>query len=163
MIEREKLYLDAVIEISKVLRLQPELVRAIIQVESEGDVYATRFEPDWKYFYIPSEMAKRTHVTLLTERNGQATSWGLMQVMGAVAREFGFKGKFPQLCEPKEGISYGCLKLRQLFDLYKDERSVIAAYNAGSPRTDGRGFFVNQPYVDKVMVYKRQIMNNQGV
>ena len=44
-----------------------------------------------------------------TESRMRAFSWGLMQVMGQVAREHGFSGRsLAQLCEPATGLEIGC-------------------------------------------------------
>ena len=46
-----------------------------------------------------------------TERKDRATSWGLCQVMGQVARELGCKVRslleLDQLCAPEVGLEYG--------------------------------------------------------
>ena len=90
------------------------------------------------------------------EYHGQRTSWGLMQIMGAVARERGFKERyFSQICEASIGIDLGCRHLVWLRDKkgYRDLSDMVAAYNAGSPRMilkDGQEQYVNQYYVDKI-------------
>ena len=56
-----------------------------------------------------------------------------MQVMGTVARELGFEGPMPQLCEPNIGIYYGCKKLFDLNRRHLTIMDALAAYNAGSP------------------------------
>ena len=88
-----------------------------------------------------------------TERQDQMTSWGLMQVMGAVARELGHTGPLSDLLDPPTGLFYGCLHLRRFRAKYDIWPDVIAAYNAGSPRrVAGQiGPYVNQSYVDKVL------------
>jgi soluble lytic murein transglycosylase-like protein len=75
-----------------------------------------------------------------------------MQVMGAVAREFGYKKHFPELCG-EDGIRIGCKLLRKLFEKYQDRYGndgVIAAYNAGTPVL-AYNKFTNQSYVNKVL------------
>lgn len=87
-----------------------------------------------------------------TEFVQQKTSWGPMQVMGAVAREMGFNGYFPELCSPL-GLYYACKHLRRLADRFLASHGwdgVAAAYNAGSPRKGADGRWVNQGYVDKL-------------
>lgn len=74
-------------------------------------------------------------ITEKTERIHQATSWGLMQVMGAVARELGFDGPMPQLCDPHYGIKYGAKKLSQLLTKHGPAPLALSAYNAGSPNS----------------------------
>lgn len=132
-----------------------ELVYAICQVESSLNPAATRHEPRYRWLVGDNETMSPT------ERQGQMTSWGLMQVMGAVARELGHIGPFEDLLHPPTGLFYGCLHLRRFrakYDLWPD---VIAAYNAGSPRrVAGQiGPYVNQSYVDKVL----RVWNNLEV
>jgi len=124
-----------------------ELVYAICQVESSLNPTATRYEPHFRWLVGDNDAMSPK------ERHDQMTSWGLMQVMGAVARELGHIGPLDDLLHPPTGLFYGCLHLRRFrakYDLWPD---VIAAYNAGSPRrVAGQvGPYVNQLYVDKVL------------
>ena len=66
-----------------------EAVYAFVMTESSGNEYAMRHEPHYRWLFGQNHSP--------TERIGQMTSWGLMQVMGAVAREYGFSGHFPAL------------------------------------------------------------------
>ncbi|MDT0496510.1 lytic transglycosylase domain-containing protein [Algiphilus sp. W345] len=152
--------------------LPPQLVQAIVQVESGGDANAMRCEPAYPWLWnvrsgaplpVSSATASRRlppasfpsprGSSRLTEWLGQQTSWGVMQVMGAVARELGYEGHFAGLCDPATGLDYGCRYLARLagrFRLQHGWPGVVAAYNAGSPRLDAQGRFENQVYVDKV-------------
>jgi len=48
-----------------------------------------------------------------TEEIARSMSWGLMQVMGQVAREHGFTGDFlAQLCDPGQALETGCAVLK---------------------------------------------------
>lgn len=157
--------------VARQYKLPEQLVQAIVAVESGADRFAMRTEPRYTWLWdvarrrpyqvTVARASERTPaadfsapagISLHTEWIGQQTSWGLMQVMGAVAREHGFAGHFPGLCDPLEGLHYGCRYLARLRDRFLAEhgwRGVVAAYNAGAPRRDGAGF-VNQRYVDKV-------------
>jgi hypothetical protein len=138
-------------------QLPPDLVAAIVQVESAGDRFAMRHEPAYPWLWDmrnnrpfrlhgdagarrpPAEFPSPHGATALTEWIGQQTSWGLMQVMGAVAREFGFKGHFPGLCDPLEGLHYGCKLLVRLRDRYHAMHGwagVVDAYNDGTSRIE---------------------------
>lgn len=139
-------------------KLPAALIRAIIRVESAGNPLAVRAEPAFLNRYI------RPSVTTYgasqeTERWLRACSFGLMQVMGQVARELGCTEPYlTALCDPETGIDYGCRLLAKLRDRYVATRgwdAVIAAYNAGSPRIEDDRY-VNQGYVDKVLKYWRQ-------
>jgi len=128
-------------------KLPWELVYAICQVESSLNPLATRHEPHYRWLVGDNDAMDPL------ERRDQMTSWGLMQVMGAVARELGHRGPLADLLTPATGLFYGCLHLRRFrakYDLWPD---VIAAYNAGSPRRVAGhvGPYINQSYVDKVL------------
>ena len=124
-----------------------ELVYAICQVESSLNPSAIRHEPRYRWLVGDNETMSPA------ERQDQMTSWGLMQVMGAVARELGHTGPLSDLLDPPTGLFYGCLHLRRFRAKYDIWPDVIAAYNAGSPRrVAGQiGPYVNQSYVDKVL------------
>jgi soluble lytic murein transglycosylase-like protein len=152
--------LDAlIIRGSEAFRLDKNLIRAIIMVESSGIPNAIRFEKDWRYFYNVRAFADKLEIPFKEEEKNQATSWGLCQTMGTVARELGFTDKLEMLLIPEIGVFYGCKKLQKLFQSKMcrgDEERVIAAYNAGSPRMTEGGQWENFKYVDKVFRYLRE-------
>lgn len=151
---------ELVFNIAPQFSVDPDLVLAIIQVESNGNKWACRFEPGWKYHKDTIKWAKALLQSEETEKNQQSTSWGLMQVMGTVAREMGFTGHLPQLCLEPVGIRCGCLKLQSLFKKYESQDDVISAYNQGNARKDETGRYINQGYVDKVNAALRTIKAN---
>ncbi|TVM15058.1 transglycosylase [Oceanidesulfovibrio indonesiensis] len=112
--------------------LPPALVCAVVTVESGWEATASRFEPHYRYLWdvrsntpfrrltttesnseqAPPDFHAPHGVGRHTEWQHQQTSWGLMQIMGAVARERGFTARFlTALCEPKIGLEYGCRHL----------------------------------------------------
>lgn len=126
------------------------LITAIIQVESGGNPWATRYEKNFYLRYLNNiEINPIKPCSLYTEKVARATSWGLMQVMGQVARERGFNRPFlSELCTPELGLEFGCRQLAWLATRYRVSESwepVIRAYNGGNPRAD------NLDYVKKVM------------
>lgn len=140
-----------------------QLLRALVQVESAGDPWAMRFEPGYRWLWDvragkpyrgdAQSLPAPSFVSQETELTGQRTSWGLLQVMGAVAREHGYRGRYLSvLCDPEFGMEYGCLHLKHLHSRFSAQgwEGVTAAYNAGSPRRRDDGRWVNQPYVDRV-------------
>lgn len=155
-------------------QLPAKLVAAVCLVESGNDIFAWRAEPRYRYLWdvksggafrplTAAENASEAapadfpYLSGLSSRDsewrGQQASWGPMQVMGAVAREYGFLGRFPALCTAWEGVRYGCRHLVQLKLRYLDRfgwAGVVAAYNAGSPRMDETGRWVNEAYVNKI-------------
>jgi soluble lytic murein transglycosylase-like protein len=119
----------------------PRLIYAICMKESSMDPWAMRFEPGWRWWLAPAKWARRVRVTTRTEEIAQQCSWGLMQIMGTVARERGFTGDIPQLCDVKTNLKYGCLQVKHLFARYSDVRHVLSAYNTGRPETPvGRAY-----------------------
>lgn len=130
-------------------KVPPDLIEAIIQIESGGDRCAMRYEPNYQWLYQPYDVKPKTS-TRETEETGQKFSYGPMQVMGGTARELGYRGWLSDLCGPK-GVQYGVKYLNQLYSKYGDWTDVVAAYNAGKPRKAADGSYVNQGYVDKVM------------
>lgn len=130
--------------------VDPNLLSAIITVESSWNTYAARYESNYSYANNQEHFAKLNGISILTEDKLQCFSLGLGQVMGGVARELGFAGPLPSLCDPKLGISLAahyfkvrCLKYAKLEDQ-------IVSYNAGSP-VMRNGLYVDQVYIDKVM------------
>lgn len=86
--------------------LDPALVCAVVEQESAWDAHAIRYEPSFRTRYVaPLGLPP-------TEEVARSISWGLMQVMGQVAREHGFGGKFlSALCDPAVGLDIGCAVL----------------------------------------------------
>ena len=133
-----------------------DIVCAIVAVESSGDPWAYRVEPAYPYLVncrtrqnyrtgvaglrrAPEDFPGPRGITADSEWIGQQTSWGLMQVMGAVAREHGFADPFPALCEPLQGLEYGCRHLARLRDRHLEAHGwmgVLDAYNDGTARIE---------------------------
>jgi hypothetical protein len=131
--------------------IEPKLVVAIIMKESSGVTFRARFEPEWRYFVGVSIWAQKLVQSFATEKSQQQTSWGLMQVMGSVARERGFCDYLPRLIEPELGIEYGCKQLAYLKTRWSNLHDVISAYNQGSPLRDSKGDYKNKQYVLDVL------------
>lgn len=159
---------------AKAAGLPVALVLAVIECESSGRPGAWKPEPQYRYLWdvakqrpfrqltpaeIKSELAPDDFPAWPGESQakewwGQQASWGLMQVMGAVAREVGFHGDMhPDLCAyPAEGLRCGCAYLERCLRRWGSVDRAVAAYNAGSPRPGAGGGFENQAYVDKVLL-----------
>jgi soluble lytic murein transglycosylase-like protein len=151
-------YDQAIAALAKTHGIDETLLRALIAVESSGNPIAVRYEPQYRYTFQPLKYAKELGLSFTTEVALQRMSFGLLQVMGAVAREQGFDGSLLQLArDPVLALEHG---VRHLLKLYKRhskqtaprtfEEAPVAAYNAGSPRRTAEGAWVNQGYVDKV-------------
>jgi soluble lytic murein transglycosylase-like protein len=149
------------------------LALATIENESSGRPAAWNPEPAYRYLWdckakrpfrslTPAETASEVPPADFpawpgqpkdAEWWGQQASWGLMQVMGGVARQQGFAGDFhTELCTvPALGVEHGCRYLAGCIRRWGSEARGVAAYNAGSPRPAAGGGFENQAYVDKIL------------
>lgn len=109
--------------------LDPALVCAIVEQESGWDSGAYRYEPA---FYVHYVMPQRG--LSATEAYARAFSWGLMQVMGEVARELGYLGKFTDLCiYPERGLDIGCNHFKhKLVSADNDVTKALLLWNGGS-------------------------------
>jgi soluble lytic murein transglycosylase-like protein len=85
--------------------LDAALVQAVCEQESGWEPWAIRFEPAFKARYVDPQNHEPT------EAVARSISWGLMQIMGEVARELGYKGHLAQLCDPGVGLEWGCKHL----------------------------------------------------
>ena len=121
-------------------KLDPALVCAIAHHESAGwQTWASRYEPAFYKRYIenlqpPAFKRFGRFISEETERKDRATSFGLMQVMGQVARERGFTGEWlTELMDPQVGLEYGCRQLaRKLANANNDRDKALLAYNGGA-------------------------------
>jgi soluble lytic murein transglycosylase-like protein len=154
-------YKNQIFDISKQLNIDPDLVEAIVMTESAGLPMKVRYEPTWKYLYKVDEFAKSLTITPDTEKVLQSCSWGLMQIMGSVAREVGFVKDMPVLCEVEVNLFYGCKKLKSFINKYPIQTDAIASYNAGFPKVMANGKYFNQTYVDKVTKHMLTIKGNK--
>jgi soluble lytic murein transglycosylase-like protein len=111
--------------------LDPSLVCAVIEQESAWNSWAVRYEPGFLSRYVaPLYTAGKLSAT---EAYTRSMSWGLMQVMGEVAREFGFEeSSLAELCEPATGIEFGCRILAaRLARARGDVPAALLAWNGG--------------------------------
>lgn len=154
--------------------LPPELVQAVVQVESAGQACAWNPEPHYRYLVDCRTGKPFRKLTREEQRSkippedfpclggdrdqewwAQQASWGLMQVMGAVARERGFVGPYlPELCNPEVGLEYGCRHLAMFTRRFYSRfgwAAVCAAYNGGSGAVRGKVEFLNPEYPAKVL------------
>jgi soluble lytic murein transglycosylase len=120
-------------------RLDPALLAAVIYQES-------KFRPD------------------VRSKSGAV---GLMQLLPATAEGIaihtgGTRFRVSDLYDPEINVRYGSWYLRHLLDRYGDERTALAAYNAGQENVDrwrreggGIRFTETRDYVDRVERLKR--------
>lgn len=160
-------YDDIIARAASLHGLPADFVWAVCAVESSFNPYAWNPEPPYRYLWdvrarkpfrvlTPSESASERppadFPVLAGDRDqewwGQQASWGLMQIMGAVARERGFSGPYlPELTDPVLNLDIGCAHLawlaRRWFGSYGPD-GILAAYNTGGPNsapgTAGAGY-----------------------
>lgn len=122
---------------ARLYQLDEALVCAVCEQESTWDPWAARPEPDFeKRYEEPLNIS-------IQAKWLRSLSYGLMQIMGQTAREFGFTGKYDtQLCDPLTGLTYGCKKLKRCLFLSKgDVNKALLLYNGGK----------NEQYDDEVL------------
>ena len=117
--------------------LPPELVCAVIEQESRWDSWAVRYEPAFPNKYVDplrlSGQLKSFGATKDTESTLRSCSFGLMQVMGQVAREHGLEAPFlTELCNPERGLELGCSHLaKKLEQAEGDTTRALQLWNGG--------------------------------
>lgn len=124
---------------------------AVIAQESAGNPDAYRFEPGFYEHYIkgvnPAQLGGHwpIEVSADTERFARSFSWGLMQVMGQVAREMGFAGSsFATFARcPEIGVDFGARHLKAMLNRYGSLPDALSAYNAGHPISGNVQSYVN--------------------
>lgn len=158
MISKEDL-IQIATSIARANGLDPALVCSICAHESAGwKQYATRYESGFYSRYIEPMKDVRTFgnsISQSTERRDRATSFGLMQVMGQVAREYGCEVEFlSELLDPTIGITFGCRRLKRALDKHMgDVHAALLDYNGGG----------NAAYPDLVLAhYKDYAYLNSG-
>lgn len=118
--------------------LDPALVCALCHHESANwNRWAVRYEPAFYNRYVKDMKLSETEKTM------RSTSFGLCQVMGQVAREYGFAGDYlTELLDPEMNLKYGCLKLQRCMErTHQDRKAALLQYNGGG----------DPNYADKVL------------
>jgi soluble lytic murein transglycosylase-like protein len=111
--------------------LDPALVCAVVEQESGWNPWAMRYEPAFFAKYV-ANLYTNNKISA-SEAYARGFSWGLMQVMGQVARETGFDALFlSALCDPEQGLATGCRVLRKKLDaMAGDATRALLAWNGG--------------------------------
>jgi soluble lytic murein transglycosylase-like protein len=112
--------------------LDPALVCAVVEQESAWNPFALRYEPAFFAKYV-APLYTNNKIGA-SEAYARGFSWGLMQVMGQVARECGFDAPFlSAICDPQQGLLIGCKVLRKKFDANGgDATRALLAWNGGA-------------------------------
>lgn len=157
--------------------LDHTVIAAQVQVESGGNHWAWNPEPRYRYLWDvrhsrpfrpltdterASEAPPADFFSLAGDLDqewwGQQASWGLLQIMGAVAREHGFAEPYlTELLDPSHNLDLGCRHLKGLMVWAKGNiEQALAAYNGGQ-KSNSRPPYRNQAYADKVLSRRTQI------
>lgn len=152
--------------------LDPRLVLAVLWQESiTGNPWAMRPEHGYPWLwdvkrnqpvrklselealsYEPPGDFRSLAGSAAQEWEGQRKSWGLMQIMGAAAREQGFHGAYlSELCEPYTNLEYGIKHLWR-YAFQSGNRSTVDALQ----RWNGGG---NKDYASQVIGKRGDIEN----
>jgi soluble lytic murein transglycosylase-like protein len=108
-------------------QLDPVLVCAVVEQETGWNTYAIRFEDGFYMRYV-----KPLALPSLTEAMARSFSWGLMQVMGQLAREFDWKGELTKLTDPYVGLDVGCRVLKMKLGSHPSSMEAgLLAWNGG--------------------------------
>lgn len=132
------------------------ILKSIAIQESGEDPRAFRYEPGFFARYVAPGRSEEDlggvwpkEVSNVTERMARATSWGLLQVMGQVARELGFAAPYlTLLSDPAIGIDYGARHFTKKLKKYGTVALAVSAYNAGRPNPSNVFAYVN-PIMDR--------------
>ncbi len=137
-------YRREIIQAAREHGLDPNLVEAVVVVESSGRTDAFRFEPGFYDKYLKNNPDYRGEIPRRV-----SSSYGLMQVLCPVARELGLKREPEYLFVPTIGLFFGCKKLAQLMTWAGgDIPKALEAYNGGKGSV---GSLTTQRYAAKVI------------
>ena len=115
-----------------------ELLAGLVCQESAGKPSARRHEPKYRWLYGdgPGERPNLpADVTLSDDLILQKWSYGPCQVMGAVAREYGYAGHLKGLLDPEINLEYGARHLaNKIKQAHGDVRGGLLLYNGGGDK-----------------------------
>ena len=122
--------------------LPPALMCALVETESAWDPWAARYEPAFFTRYLDKSAIHmvvrefcrnaKFYISFDTELHERATSRGLFQMLGQVARERGYVGPIAKLHEPATACDLGCQHFRRLLDRNAGDVSrALARWNGG--------------------------------
>lgn len=136
--------------------IEPELIAAIIQVESAGQQFVSNVALN-SDVVEPSKYATKNGMTKRAEEIAQQTAYGYCQVLGSTARRLGFTRPLGELYMELTNIRLATMLLVNLKKRYEGHRdSMISAYNYGQVIKRKDGTFINQSYVNKVNKYYKE-------
>lgn len=134
--------------------LDPALVCAICEQESDWNPWAIRYEPAFFARYV-APLYTNNKISA-TEAYARSFSWGLMQLMGQVAREMGFANTYlATLLDPATAVEWGCQHFaKKLANANGDTHKALFLWNGG-----GDAFYPDQ-VLARVAKYNPEISSN---
>jgi len=150
---------DLIKENADKYKIDKDIISAIISTESGFDINSVRYEQDYRWIYKLEDTTKLVGCTKETMLMMQKTSWGLMQLMGAVYYELGGSNWATILLSPGVNLKFACEHLANLIKRYSlsNPADIYAAYNAGSIKKMKSGEYVNQNNVDRFNKHLKNI------
>lgn len=143
--------------------LDPALVCAVCHHESNWEPSATRYEQQFYDKYIAPIISITVFGNICsrsTEQRLRAFSFGLMQIMGQVARERGCTREYlTELCIPQFGLDYGCLQLKLMLQGRTVEQGLLR-YNGGGDPSYPKKVLKHYPIYQSLIEKRRN--NGQG-
>lgn len=147
---------------AKRFHLDPLWIKAIILQESGGNPWALRYEKNYSYLFQPKIFAKHHLISLDTEIETQKMSWGLGQLMGALARQQGHTGLMAELVQPELNIKHICIRFQDLKTISQVKDDLFAMYNGGPGALKHlvNGKYPNQSYVLAVNLHLQSLQKS---
>ena len=155
--------------------LDPCLLAALVMQESAGKRRATRYEAHYRWVWDTLNRKPFRRLTDAEARSdapppdfhgpagavsqdewcGQRTSWGICQVMGAVARELGYEDpSFYGLWDVDTNLELGAKLLEKLLRRW-ELSDALSAYNAGAPTEKNEATYV-RPVLRMAEEFRRE-------
>ena len=161
--------MTAITKYSKYFDVNPDWIRAVIEIESAGNQFALRYEPGYRWLQkedtIKAICYHSNYGGNLENKIGAETclesfSFGLCQVMGSTARDMGYVADLHHLFFVDDNIRIGTKFLKTKLKRFDNNiLRAIAAYNGGDgsayPNEDGN--YPNQRHVDRFL----KVLENQ--
>ena len=127
---------DLIHQVCRAYNLPFALIQAQMLHESSGDPFAFRYEEGFYRRYIKGNLnAKAARFGPLA-----ACSYGLMQIVLETAYELGFDGRPEELFLDRVSLTWGCRKMRALWDNVGGQeatyRQALARYNGVGSMAD---------------------------
>lgn len=139
------------------IKIEPALIKAIIQQESRFKPYCVRFEPA---LFASKKWRLRLPVEYRDNKRAYCSA-GLMQILFHTARNEGYTGTPDELITIENSLEFGIKHVKRLIKRYYEIEQVICAYNQGSLKKV-EGVYANQKsYINPVLTFYRDKFNGK--